>query len=322
MHHSCGTLLIQRPSNGNAEFRMKHLQGLKYIDTVARIGSIRRAADTLAITSTALNRRILAMEDELGVAIFERLPRGVRLSAAGELLIHHARTQLADMERLRSQIADLSGVRRGHVSIVCGQALLPYFMVSQISAYRKLHPGVTFTVMVCARDEAVDALASYDADIAVLFEPVRSPDFQPVGLVPQSIRALMSPKHVLAKKKLLGWSDLLSTPVILPTRANGVRHLLEEALARKGGQLIPQIESDSFDFIRNYLMYEECISFQTDIGLPSDEDTASFVSREIDQGAIPGGHLFVGQLNGRVLPTAAALFSNEIVKELENRYNA
>ncbi|MEE9334180.1 MAG: LysR family transcriptional regulator [Granulosicoccaceae bacterium] len=300
---------------------MKHLQGLKFVDTVARIGSIRKAADTLAITSTALNRRILAMEDELGVAIFERLPRGVRLSAAGELLIHHARTQLADMERLRSQIADLSGVRRGHVSIVCGQALLPYFMVNQIAAYRKLHPGVTFSVMVCDRDEAVDFLASYDADIAVVFEPMRSADFQPVGVVPQSIRALMSPKHVLAKKQSLGWSDLLSTPVILPTRANGVRHLLEEALSRKGGELQPQIESDSFDFIRNYLMNEECISFQIDIGLPSDEKTANFVSREIDQTAMPGGHLFVGQLNGRVLPTAAALFANEIVKALENRYS-
>jgi len=298
---------------------MKHLQGLKYIDTVARVGSIRKAADTLAITSTALNRRILAMEDELGVAIFERLPRGVRLSAAGELLIHHARTQLADMERLRSQIADLSGVRRGHVSIVCGQALLPYFMVNQIALYRKHHPGVTFSVMVCDRDQAVDLLTAYDADIAVIFEPMRSPDFQPIGS--QSIRALMSPKHALAKKPSLGWSDVLSTPVILPTRANGVRHLLEEALARKGGELQLQIESDSFDFIRNYIMNEQCISFQIDIGLPNDEASANFVSRAIDQSAVPGGHLFVGQLNGRVLPTAAALFANEVIKSLENRYN-
>ena len=61
---------------------MKHLLPLKYVETVARAGSIRRAADVLNITSTALNRRVLAMEDELGVAIFERLPKGVRLSAA------------------------------------------------------------------------------------------------------------------------------------------------------------------------------------------------------------------------------------------------
>ncbi len=81
---------------------MRYLASIRYIDAVVKAGSIRAAADTLAITSTALNRRILAMEEELGVPIFERLPHGVRLSAAGEIYIHHIRNQLSDMERVRS----------------------------------------------------------------------------------------------------------------------------------------------------------------------------------------------------------------------------
>ncbi|HBA34791.1 MAG TPA: hypothetical protein DCZ12_11720, partial [Gammaproteobacteria bacterium] len=52
---------------------MRHLLTLRFIDAVARVGSIRKAGETLAITSTALNRRILAIEEELGVEIFERL---------------------------------------------------------------------------------------------------------------------------------------------------------------------------------------------------------------------------------------------------------
>ena len=98
---------------------MKHLLPLLFIDAVAKAGSIRRAAETLAITSTVLNRQILSKEEELGVPIFERLPRGVRLSTAGEILIHHIRAQLGDMERVKSQIVDLAGERRGHVSIAC-----------------------------------------------------------------------------------------------------------------------------------------------------------------------------------------------------------
>ena len=112
---------------------MRHQLPLRYIDAVARAGSIRKAAERLAITSTALNRRILALEDELGVQVFERLPNGVRLSAAGELLIHHVRNQLADMERVKSQIADLRGERRGHVSIACSQALMPFFLPEQVA---------------------------------------------------------------------------------------------------------------------------------------------------------------------------------------------
>ena len=83
---------------------MKHLLPLIYIDTIAKSGSIRKAAEVLSITSTALNRRVLAMEEELGVPIFERLARGVRPTTAGEILIHHIRGQLTDMDRVKSQI--------------------------------------------------------------------------------------------------------------------------------------------------------------------------------------------------------------------------
>jgi DNA-binding transcriptional LysR family regulator len=58
---------------------MRHLTHLIYIEIIARAGSIRKAAETLSITSTALNRRVLALEEELGEPVFERLPRGVRL---------------------------------------------------------------------------------------------------------------------------------------------------------------------------------------------------------------------------------------------------
>ena len=299
---------------------MKHLLPLHYIDTVARSGSIRRAAQTLAITSTALNRRILAMEEELGVPIFERLPRGVRLSTAGELLIQHIRSQMADMERVKSQIADLSGARRGHVSIVCGQALLPQFIASQIALYRKEHPAVTFSVRVSDRISAVDELTSFDADLAVVFESVRTPEFQPLARVVQPLKAIMATTHPLAEKEVLGWSDLLSTPVVLPTPANGIRYLLDESQLRKGDELKKIIESDNFDFIRSYLLHEHCITFQLPIGLPSDLQQSDYVARDIDPRAVPSGNLYVGQLKGRVLPVAAALFSNAIVKALNLQY--
>ena len=83
---------------------MKNLQVYRYVDAVDRYGSIRKAAEQLAITPSALNRRVLALEDELGVPIFERLGRGVRLSAAGELVVHVFRRQLAEIEQVKSKI--------------------------------------------------------------------------------------------------------------------------------------------------------------------------------------------------------------------------
>ena len=106
---------------------MRFMTSLRFIDVVAREGSIRKAADKLAITSTALNRRILQIEEEIGQPLFERLPGGVRLNTAGEIFLQHIRSQFADLARVQSQIADLSGIRRGHVRIASGADALRRF---------------------------------------------------------------------------------------------------------------------------------------------------------------------------------------------------
>jgi DNA-binding transcriptional LysR family regulator len=299
---------------------MRHLAQLKYLDAVARAGSIRKAADTLAITSTALNRRILALEEDMGVPIFERLPRGVRLTTAGELLIHHVRTQLSDFEKLRSQIADLSGERRGHVAVACSQALLPFFLPEQIARYRAAHPAVTFGVHLRDRDAAEQALVDHSADLALVFEPVRFHDVHVLARARQPIRVVMAPDHPLADKRALRLSDCAAYPVALPTAAYGVRHLLDLALLRSAIKLDTVVESDSFEFLRNYPGQERLISFQISIGLPDPASRADIAVRPLDLRDVPEGMLYLCQLRGRALPVAAAKFAQQMERSLAERF--
>jgi len=297
------------------------LTTLRYVDAVARAGSIRKAADVLSITSTALNRRILAVEDELGVPIFERLPRGVRLNSAGEILVHHIRNQLSDMERVKSQIADLSGVRRGHVSIACSQALLPYFLPEQIAIYRKEHQAVTFGVYLRDRAEAEDALADHTADLALVFEPVRMAEFQTIMTVRQLVYGVMAEEHPLAGREVLRLRECLQYPIALPTRSYGVRHLMESALVDSPITLEPVIESDNFEFLRRQALAGGVITFQIPIGLPTERRVDGMVTRPIDPRDVPGGLIYVGQLRGRTLPVAVARFADQITKALQMRFD-
>jgi len=299
---------------------MRYLASARYIDAVAKAGSIRKAAELLSITSTALNRRILAMEEELGVPIFERLPRGVRLSSAGELLIHHIRNQLSDMERVKSQIADLSGVRRGHVSIACSQALLPYFLPRQVAVYRKEHPEVTFGVHLRDREASEQALADHSADIAIVFEPVRMSEFHTLIRVRQPVHAVMAASHPLAKSDTLRLSQCLLYPIALPTAPYGVRYLLELAVQGTSLLLEPVIQSDSFEFLRNQAIEENIISFQIPIGLSAESPDRQIVSVPIRPQDVPAGVLYMGQLKGRTLSVAAARFADQLSSALAARY--
>ena len=246
---------------------MKHLHTFRLIEAVARAGSMRKAAEDMNITASALNRRINRFEEEFGAELFERLPGGVRLNPAGELLLHHYRATASDLSRVQGQVADLSGERRGHVSIACSQALLPYFLPREIARYRADHPGVTFSVNVRDRAQAEQELAAYSSDLALVFEPVYLVDFEVVHVVPQAVNVVMRADHPLARKAELRLRDCLDTPHVAPSVKYGVRHLLDFAARRSSRRVSPVVETESFELIRHYVMHENVIGFQIPIGL-------------------------------------------------------
>ncbi|MDG1170123.1 MAG: LysR family transcriptional regulator [Sulfitobacter sp.] len=296
---------------------MKYLRTFELIEAVVRAGSIRKAAEDTNLTASALNRRIQNFEQEFGWPIFERLPRGMRLNPAGELLMQHIRLQKTDLARVQSQVADLSGQRRGHVSIACSQALLPYFIPEQIAIYRAEHPGVSFTVNVRDRAEAEQDLASFSSDLALVFEPVHLVDFEVLFALPQPIHAVFRSDHPLAGKSDLRLRDCLSHKLVLPTAAYGVRHLMETAAARKGHTLAPVVETESFDLIRHYVTRENAIGFQIPIGLSTQEqETIAHVP--LSERDLPVGRLLLGQMKGRALPVASAKFGQQLGAALAN----
>lgn len=297
---------------------MRHLDQLAYIAAIVKAGSIRKAAESLAITSTALNRRVLALEEELGVPIFERMPRGVQLSTAGELLVAHIRQQTQEFDKLKSQIADLAGERRGHVRIACSQALVPYFLPEQIAAYRSGHPRVTFAVSVRDREVAEQALVGLAADLALIFEPVRMREVQVIAVVPQQIHAVMAADHPLAGREVLRLRDCAGYPLALPTARFGVRHLWDRAVLNSSLPLDVVLEADSFEFLRSYPAQEPVIGFQVPIGLPAAD--GAIVARPVDPRDLPAGGLYLCQLRGRALPVAAAKFALQVQGELETRF--
>lgn len=294
---------------------MRHLQTFRLIEAVARAGSMRKAAEDMNLTASALNRRINGFEDEFGTELFERLPSGVRLNPAGELLLHHYRAMASDLERVQGQVADLSGERRGHISIACSQALLPYFLPRQIAEYRRDHPGVTFSVNIRDRAQAEQELASYSSDLALVFEPVYLVDFEVIHTIPQTVNVVMRSDHPLATKPEIRLRDCLNIPHVAPTHRFGVRHLLDFAARRNSRQMSPVIETESFELIRHYVMHENVIGFQIPIGLRTEEN-GILTNRPISERDLPAGSLILGQMRGRTLPVASARFAMQLAHAL------
>lgn len=299
---------------------MRHLYTFQLIEAVARAGSIRKAAEDMNLTASALTRRLQRFEQEFGARLFERLPKGVRLNPAGELLLHHYRASLSDLARVQSQVADLAGERRGHVSIACSQAMVPYFLPEQIARYRRDHPGVTFSVNVRDRTQAEQELVSYSSDLALVFEPVYLVDFEVLHAIPQEVFAVMASDHPLAKKSEVRLRDCLDVPHVAPTTKYGVRHLLDFAARRGSRRVSPAVETESFDLIRHYVLCEKLIGFQIPLGL-RELDDGSLVFKPISSKDLPPGNLILGQMRGRTLPVASARFALQLATALKDYHS-
>jgi DNA-binding transcriptional LysR family regulator len=239
----------------------------------------------------------------------------MRLNPSGELLMQHILSQRTDLARVLSQVADLTGERRGHVSIACSQALLPYFLPQQIAAYRAEHPGVTFTVNVRDREQAESDLAAFRCDLALVFEPVHMVEFEVMHALPQVVHAVFRSDNTLARKSELRLRDCMSQKLLLPSSQYGVRHLLELAAARKGYLLTPVVETESFELIRHFVSHENAVGFQIPVGL-NPHERSGIAHRPLSDKDLPAGRLILGQRKGRALPVASGKFSQQIIAAL------
>ncbi|MBB3951897.1 LysR family transcriptional regulator [Aureimonas jatrophae] len=300
---------------------MRHMRIWSYVDLAARHGSIRRAAEELNITPSALQRRIQDVEDDLGTAIFERSAQGVRLTAAGETFIRWIRQQTVELERTRSQIESLEGLRRGHIRIACSQALVNYLLPQEIATFRQSYPRVSFAVSVVDHDVALQRLVDYEADMVLIFRPRRSAELQPIVSIGQRLHAVMASDHPLTRHESIRLRDCAPYPIALADRSFGSRRIIDGILSTSSFALSIDFESDSFEMLRNLARSGGVITFQIEVGSEVSWLEPGLVSRPVADADPTHGPLVLGQLRGRTLPVAAAKFLEQVARRLDRTRN-
>src|SRR5579862_9136270 len=195
------SLQSPRPPTRNAAsapHRLRPPRLLTYVDAVARHGSIRKAADALNVASSALNRQILDLEWDLGSALFERLPRGVRLTAAGEVFLAYARQAISELKAVESQVEQLRGMVRGQVSVGAVESVAGDLLPAAISRFQSTHPNVRFIVRVGGPEELVSALTADQVDLILTHYPPPKHSVTVAAAAEQALCALMVSDHPLA----------------------------------------------------------------------------------------------------------------------------
>jgi DNA-binding transcriptional LysR family regulator len=281
---------------------------LTYVDAVARHGSIRKAADALNVASSALNRQVLDLERDLGSALFERLPRGVRLTAAGEVFLAYTRQAISELKAVESQVEQLRGLVRGQVSVAAVESVASELLPAAITEFQAAHHNVRFNVHIGAPEDLVTVLIADQADLILTHYPPPKKHVAIAATAAQALCVLMVRDHPLAGRSELRLRDCLSYPHALGDATLAGRALIEQALAQASFDLDPRLVSNSVETMKAFARMNRGLCFQFRKPGKSLIHPDDMIALPLVDPPLPQAKLFLATRRGRVLPIAAAGF--------------
>jgi len=265
-----------------------HSPAVRYFDAVRRAKSIREAARQLNVASSAVNRQIIKLEEEIGAPLFDRLQSGLVLTPVGEALARHVISVLQDLDRTGSDIADLQDARAGHITVAVVESVAASILPDVIDRVRAKAPRMTFT-------------------IGVAFALRKTSELHQVFVSQFRLGAVAKPNHPLAKKKSVTLPSCLGYPLILATPDLSITNLLEPVLSGGPSYLSPVITCGSVELMQELVIRGHGIACQTRVGLERKLDDGSLVHVPIDANGPLWSDLGIYTRAGRLLPTSTAI---------------
>ncbi len=220
---------------------------LRYFVAVADEGSFSRAAAQEHVAQPSLSQQIQKLEAEVGERLFDRLPRSVVLTDAGQCLLTFARKILVEIANARHSVDELNREVIGQLAVGAIPTIAPYVLPELIGKFHEHYPKVRLEVFEDTTENLVRRLDDGELDIALASTCGESPTLELHSLGREPLSVLLSNKHRLAKKKQIKWSDLKSETFLLLHEmhclSNQVHqflasHHLQPELALQGAQLI------------------------------------------------------------------------------------
>lgn len=211
-------------------------QHLELILRIAETGQLQRAAQMVAISQPAASRILAEIEQRAGAPLFDRHPKGMELTALGEICIRHGKAILEEYESLERESSRITSGEKGHVRVgaVTGPAvglLMP--AVQKLSA---TSPDIAMTIEVGPSTELVRGLVEHRFDFVISRLPAEhdSRDFKLYPARSETIALLVRPQHPLAERDSISLAELRSYEWIIQERGSPIRQAVETAFHEQG----------------------------------------------------------------------------------------
>ena len=225
------------------------LKQLRIFEAVAEHRNYTQAAKSLFLTQPAVSMQIRQLEEEAGMALFERSGKEVRLTDAGLELLHHARLIHQQLEEAQQAMAEMRGLKRGRLRLTMASTA-NYFAPRLLAGFCRRHPGVRISLDVANRDGLIQALENNTSDIVIMGKPPERLPVRAEIFLDNPLVVIAPQGHPLAGRRRIPLSELARHPFIVRERGSGTRAAVERFLARHDVERPTGMEMNSSEAIK------------------------------------------------------------------------
>lgn len=199
---------------------------------VGEHSSFRTAAEMSHRSTSAVSAQIRRLEDQLGVPLFHRTTRNVRLTVEGEQLLECARRALMEVDAGLRKIKESADVRRGRVSLSCSPTVAAIRLARVLAAFEKDHPGIEVLVRELTSEALFESIRRHEVDFGI-GPVIDTSEFRFEPLLEDPLYALVPKRFVTTAKDTITLATLASLPLLVLSPATALRNMLEATLRER-----------------------------------------------------------------------------------------
>jgi DNA-binding transcriptional LysR family regulator len=231
-----------------------NLKQLAVFRAVADTGSISGGAKQMYLSQSVVSRHIRTLEDRLGLSLFDRLPRGVELTEAGETLADYAHQLFALEAEAETIIDELRGLRQGQLLVGASMTIGNYLMPLILTRLHQRHPAVRLLLSIGNSELTEQRLLQRDIDIGLTEGLTEHAELESTVFLYDQLIVVVSPRHPLAQAKALPVSELSRYPCVMREQGSGTRAVVEKALSEQSLTINEAMALGSTEAVKHAVM--------------------------------------------------------------------
>ena len=292
------------------------IRQLQVFESVARHLNHSRAAAELYLSQPAVSMQIKQTESAVGLPLFEQAGKKLHLTAAGNELLHYARSMLQLMQEMETVFDEMKGLERGRLNISV-VSTANYFMPQLLAKFIQAHPKIQVSLSVANRDAVIKQLAENIADLAIMGQPPQGTDMRAEAFMENPLVVIAAPSHPLARAKKIQPKQLAKETFLLRELGSGTRGVVERFFASHKLSLPAHMEMDTNEAIKQSVQAGIGIGIISRHGIELELETKRLVVLDVDHFPIVR-HWYIVHRKDKRPSTAAQEFERFLLEESQS----